>query len=147
MPRPPSPPLPRDWPQHVKSAVLHVVSLAQVAITCGRAKAAGTRHSIDRVRAEPAGGSSSRIGDPKCIQAEALARCLDPAGSNDDGVLDVSDVVRILLDLFGGAIRMALPREECGAGAMPDRLPRDESLPASSTPRPCLLPPGNGQIP
>ncbi len=32
-------PLPEDWPGHVKSGILHVISLAQVALTAARARA------------------------------------------------------------------------------------------------------------
>ncbi len=32
-------PLPEDWPSHVKTGILHVISLAQVALTAARARA------------------------------------------------------------------------------------------------------------
>ncbi|MHC4092994.1 MAG: hypothetical protein ACYSVY_22425, partial [Planctomycetota bacterium] len=35
--------LPRQWPQHVRSGVLTVISLASVVVTCVRAKATGRR--------------------------------------------------------------------------------------------------------
>ena len=32
-------PLPKDWPSHVRRGILHVISLAQVALTAARARA------------------------------------------------------------------------------------------------------------
>ena len=39
----PSIPLPRGWSEHVKAAVLHVISLAHVALTAARARASKSR--------------------------------------------------------------------------------------------------------
>ncbi len=32
-------PLPKDWPSHVRVGIIHVISLAQVALTAARARA------------------------------------------------------------------------------------------------------------
>ena len=40
--------LPRQWPRHVKSGILHAVSLASVVVTFARGQATGRR----RLRAE-----------------------------------------------------------------------------------------------
>jgi transposase len=44
-------PLPTDWPGHVKSGILHIVSLAQVALTAARARAK-KRGVVARLRAK-----------------------------------------------------------------------------------------------
>ena len=48
----PSIPLPTDWPKHVKTGVLHVIALAQVALTAARARSATKRDTISRLRVE-----------------------------------------------------------------------------------------------
>ncbi len=51
-------PLPERWPGHVKSGILHVISLAHVALTAARARASKRRGIVARLRAkveEPAG--------------------------------------------------------------------------------------------
>ena len=48
----PSIPLPTDWPKHVKTGILHVIALAQVALTAARARTATKRNIIVRLRAE-----------------------------------------------------------------------------------------------
>ncbi|MFC1491042.1 transposase, partial [Nitrospinota bacterium] len=45
-------PLPKSWPRHVKSAVLHVISLAHYAIVRARGRAAGSAGSQERFSAE-----------------------------------------------------------------------------------------------
>ena len=45
-------PLPTDWPKHVKSGVLHVIALAQLALTAARAQSAKKRGTIGRLRAD-----------------------------------------------------------------------------------------------
>ena len=45
-------PLPKDWPDHIKSAVLHVISLAAAALVAARGRAAESRKSRVRLRAE-----------------------------------------------------------------------------------------------
>jgi hypothetical protein len=44
--------LPKSWPRHVKSAVLHVISLAHFAIVQARGRAAGSAGSQERFSAE-----------------------------------------------------------------------------------------------
>ncbi|MHC4398781.1 MAG: hypothetical protein ACYTG0_03785 [Planctomycetota bacterium] len=46
-------PLPRDWKQHVRSAILHVISLAQYATVYTRSWAADSTDSRVRLKAEP----------------------------------------------------------------------------------------------
>ena len=48
----PSIPLPTDWPKHVKVGILHVIALAQVALTAARARSATKRDIIAQLRAE-----------------------------------------------------------------------------------------------
>lgn len=36
-------PLPKDWPKHVKTAILHVISLARVALVAASGRAARSR--------------------------------------------------------------------------------------------------------
>ena len=43
--------LPRSWPEYVKSAVLHAISLAHLAITYARAKGFKSRSLVVRLRA------------------------------------------------------------------------------------------------
>ena len=45
-------PLPKSWPRHVKSAVLHTISLAHYVIVRARGRAAGSAGSQDRLLAE-----------------------------------------------------------------------------------------------
>jgi hypothetical protein len=45
-------PLPTDWPKHVKSGVLHVIALAQLALTAARAQSAKKRGTKGRLRAD-----------------------------------------------------------------------------------------------
>jgi hypothetical protein len=54
MPRKPTPkvPLPRHWKNHVKAAILHVISLAQYAIAYTRSWAADSRNARVRLTAE-----------------------------------------------------------------------------------------------
>jgi transposase InsO family protein len=49
--KPPRIPLPEDWPGHVRTGILHVVSLAQVALTDARARAK-KRGVVARLRAK-----------------------------------------------------------------------------------------------
>jgi transposase InsO family protein len=51
-PDPPHIDLPRGWPQHVKSAVLHVIALAQCAMTCTRGWAVDSSIAKLRLKAE-----------------------------------------------------------------------------------------------
>ena len=44
--------LPTDWPKHVKVGILHVIALAQMALTAARARSATKRDIISRLRAE-----------------------------------------------------------------------------------------------
>ena len=44
-------PLPKGWPRHVKSPVLHAISLASAALTLARSRAASIRDSKRRLRA------------------------------------------------------------------------------------------------
>ena len=48
----PSIPLPTDWSKHVKTGILHVIALAQVALTAARARSATKRDTIVRLRVE-----------------------------------------------------------------------------------------------
>ena len=48
----PTIPLPVDWPKYVKTGILHVISLAQMASTAARAHAAKKRGIVARLRAE-----------------------------------------------------------------------------------------------
>ena len=48
----PSIPLPTDWPKHVKRGILHVIALAQVALTAARARSVTKRDTIVRLRVE-----------------------------------------------------------------------------------------------
>ena len=45
-------PLPDDWPSHVSVGLLHVISLAQVALTAARARASKKRGVVARLRAK-----------------------------------------------------------------------------------------------
>ena len=45
-------PLPRDWPQHVKSAMLHAIALAQYAAAYTRSWAIDARIARVRLKAE-----------------------------------------------------------------------------------------------
>ena len=45
-------PLPRDWSSHVKSAVLHIIALAQYALTYSRSWAADSSNQRVRLKAE-----------------------------------------------------------------------------------------------
>ena len=48
----PSIPLPTGWSKHVESGVLHVLALAQVALTAARAGSAKKRGTVARLRAK-----------------------------------------------------------------------------------------------
>lgn len=53
MPKPsPKIPLPTGWPASVKSAALHVIALAQFAMTYARSRAANSANSRIRLKAE-----------------------------------------------------------------------------------------------
>ncbi len=45
-------PLPKDWSKHVKSGIVHVISLAQMALTAARGRASRSRSALVRQRAE-----------------------------------------------------------------------------------------------
>ena len=45
-------PLPEDWSKHVKSGILHVISLARVALTAARARASKKRGIVHRLRSK-----------------------------------------------------------------------------------------------
>ena len=45
-------PLPTDWSKHVKTGVLHVIALAQVALTVARARSVTKRGTVARLRLE-----------------------------------------------------------------------------------------------
>ncbi len=45
-------PLPSDWPEHVKTGILHVISLAQMALTAARARSSKKRGVVARLRAQ-----------------------------------------------------------------------------------------------
>ncbi len=49
---PPAIALPSKWPRHVKSAVLHVIAVAQYALTHVRGRAANSRIRCDRLKSE-----------------------------------------------------------------------------------------------
>ena len=51
-PETPNIPVPRGWKQRVRSAVLHVISLAQFACACTRGWAASSTNSPVRLKAE-----------------------------------------------------------------------------------------------
>ena len=51
-PSPPTIPLPRGWPSRVKSAILHVISLAQFTLAYTRGWAANSPNSRIRLKAE-----------------------------------------------------------------------------------------------
>ena len=51
--------LPKEWPEHVQSSIVHVIALARAAIVCARAKASNSplaaaqlRAKLDNARAE-----------------------------------------------------------------------------------------------
>lgn len=50
----PAPALPRDWPHHVRSSLLHAISLASAVLTLARAKATAQDHrtEVERARSE-----------------------------------------------------------------------------------------------
>ena len=50
--RPPRIPLPKGWPSHVKSGVLHVISLAHFSLTHARGWAARSVSASARIAAE-----------------------------------------------------------------------------------------------
>lgn len=50
--RPQDPPLPRGWTKHVRSAFLHAVGLASMALTVARGRAVGTRSRTQRFAAD-----------------------------------------------------------------------------------------------
>jgi hypothetical protein len=54
MPTPKAPkiPLPKAWPCHVKSAVVHIISLAHFSITCARGWAVNSINARVRIAAE-----------------------------------------------------------------------------------------------
>ena len=54
--------------------------------------------------------------------------CLDAADANDDGTIDVSDAVQILLFLFAGGTTLPEPYPELGIDLTPDPL-RCDSYP------------------
>ncbi len=45
-------PLPKDWSKHVKSGIVHVISLAQMALTAARGRASRSPSALVRLRAE-----------------------------------------------------------------------------------------------
>jgi putative transposase len=45
-------PLPKEWPKHIRTAVLSVISLARLALVAGRGQAARSRNGHARLRAE-----------------------------------------------------------------------------------------------
>ncbi len=67
--------LPEDWPEHVKSGILHVISLAQVALTAARARAK-KRGIVARLRAkvEEQAGEISLLGEELELKDLRLAR-------------------------------------------------------------------------
>ena len=50
--KPPKIPLPKGWPSHVKSGVLHIISLANFSITQARGWAAKSVSACDRSSAD-----------------------------------------------------------------------------------------------
>ncbi len=60
-------PLPKSWPRHVKSAVLHVISLAHYAIVRARGQAAGGGGSQERFWAE-----NERLREECCLLREEI---------------------------------------------------------------------------
>ncbi len=45
-------PLPKDWPEHARSAIVHVISLAHAAIVSARGRVASARDSREHLRAK-----------------------------------------------------------------------------------------------
>ena len=50
--KPPTIPLPKSWPKHVRTAILHVISLAQHATAYTRSWAADSTNARIRIKAE-----------------------------------------------------------------------------------------------
>ncbi len=50
--KPPNIPLPKAWSSHIKSGILHVISLARVALVAASGRAAQSRKAHIRLRAE-----------------------------------------------------------------------------------------------
>ncbi len=69
--KPPKIPLPKSWPSHVKSGVLHIISLAHFSITHARGWAAKSVSASVRIAAEKA------LEDP-------LARTISDPDSEDE---------------------------------------------------------------
>ena len=60
-------PLPKSWPRHVKSAVLHVISLAHFAIVRARSRAEGSAGSQDRFS-----GQNERLSEECSLLREEM---------------------------------------------------------------------------
>ena len=69
-------PLPRGWPRHVRSAVLHAISLASAALTLARSRTASIRDSKRRLVAdlERAENGSYILGNPSSSPAGVMVR-------------------------------------------------------------------------
>ena len=56
------------------------------------------------------------------LDGELPPVCMKAADADDDGRLNLSDAVRILLHLFGGQGALPDPFEDCGVDPTPDGL-------------------------
>ena len=84
---PPEIPLPAGWSQHARSAMLHVISLAQFAVAYTRGWAVNSQVARVRLKAENDQLSQRvtwlteeiRIKDARMRRISALERCVGPA--------------------------------------------------------------------
>ena len=75
-------PLPRQWSKHVKLGILHVISLAQMALTAARSRACRSRGGQSSLQAElaVARGEISKLEEELRLKDLRLAR-IDPVVS------------------------------------------------------------------
>ena len=79
------------------------------------------------LRGDPNADSQRNIADTIYILTYLFAEgaaptCLDAADANDDGKVDISDSIMILLSIFGGAGPLPAPFDTCGTDTTTDYL-------------------------
>ena len=64
-------PLPEDWPGHVKAGIIHVISLAQIALTAARARSK-KRGVVARLRAKVEEQAVEELGERGLVLSEGI---------------------------------------------------------------------------
>ena len=74
-------PLPKRWPGHVKSGILHVIALAHVALTAARARATKRLGIVARLRAkvEESIEEISRLREELSLEDLRMSRMMLPS--------------------------------------------------------------------